>query len=238
MEIFAHRGSSAHFPENTKESFADALNYADGLELDVHVSSDQQLVVIHDESVDRTSDGKGLVRKMTLSQLQQLNIGSTNHPSTIMTLPEVLHFLQQKKFTGTLNIEAKTNKFAYPTLVPLLVEALNKQDWSFSILISSFNLETLLAIHEEKPALSLALLASHNQRKIAKVLKYPFITSLHPDFLWVQRQASEIALFPKLIRPWTVNTKKDLLYAKHLGLSAIITDYPKEAREAIWKGRL
>ena len=69
--IFGHRGASGHAPENTLEAFQLAMAMgADGVELDVHLSSDGQLVVIHDETVDRTTDGSGFVNAMTLKQLK------------------------------------------------------------------------------------------------------------------------------------------------------------------------
>lgn len=236
MEIVAHRGASGHYPENTLLAFQQAIiEQADGIELDIHVSKDSQLVVIHDETINRTSNGQGLVKDFTVSELKQYNF---SHGKSVMftflpTLNEVLTFLKEQNFTGFLNIEAKTNKIDYPELVPLLKEVLEKEDWPFAILLSSFNLETLLVAHQNIPELPLALLAGKKSRLIAKSLDYPFITGLHPDFKWVEKNASELFSFPKKIRPWTVNKSKELLYAKKLNLAGVITDFPKEARKIL-----
>ncbi|MFQ7237389.1 MAG: glycerophosphodiester phosphodiesterase family protein, partial [Enterococcus hulanensis] len=75
--IIAHRGSAGTHPENTLPAFMEAVRTgADGIELDVHLTADQQLVVIHDESVDRTTDGKGLIRELTLEEIKELDAGS------------------------------------------------------------------------------------------------------------------------------------------------------------------
>ncbi len=71
VQIFAHRGSSGTHPENTLPAFAEAVRIgADGIELDIHLTKDEQIVVIHDEEVDRTTDGKGLVREKTLAEIK------------------------------------------------------------------------------------------------------------------------------------------------------------------------
>lgn len=236
MEIVAHRGASGHYPENTLLAFQHAiLEKADGIELDIHVSKDAQLVVIHDETIDRTSNGNGFVKDLTVSELKMYNFSHGKSPefTFLPTLKEVLTLLKNENFTGFLNIEAKTNKIAYPTLVPLLKEILAEETWPFTFLLSSFNLETLLLAHASLPELPLALLTGKNTKQVAKVLDYPFIESLHPDFKWVEKAASELFAFPKKIRPWTMNKPKDLLYAKKLGVTGVITDFPKEAREIL-----
>lgn len=73
VQIFAHRGSSGTHPENTLPAFAEAVRIgADGIELDIHLTKDEQIVVIHDEEVDRTTDGKGLVREKTLAEIKKV----------------------------------------------------------------------------------------------------------------------------------------------------------------------
>ena len=107
-QIIAHRGSKSNRPENTLASFAEAIRVGtDGIELDVHRTRDGHLVVIHDESVDRTTNGSGLVRKLTLEQIRSLDAGSWFHPQyfreRVSTLGEVIDFLEEKGFQGLLN---------------------------------------------------------------------------------------------------------------------------------------
>ena len=102
-KIIAHRGSRGTRPENTLEAFQEALKVAcDGIELDVHLTKDGEVVVIHDETVDRTTSGKGYVKEMTLEQLKKLDSGSWFDPqysnARIPTLQEVLILLEENRF--------------------------------------------------------------------------------------------------------------------------------------------
>ncbi|MBR2756972.1 MAG: glycerophosphodiester phosphodiesterase, partial [Exiguobacterium sp.] len=109
MLIYAHRGYSANYPENTLSAFEAALPYVDGIELDVQLSKDGRLVVIHDETVDRTTNGTGWVKDMMLQELRQLKIDGYER---IPTLEEVLGLIERSNVT--LNIELKTDQYAYP----------------------------------------------------------------------------------------------------------------------------
>ena len=78
-KVWAHRGASGYRPENTLEAFELAIRQgADGIELDVHTSADGELIVMHDENVDRVTDGTGLIKDMTLAQLKELKVGNSN----------------------------------------------------------------------------------------------------------------------------------------------------------------
>ena len=123
-KIFAHRGASSYAPETTLPAFALAASQgADGIELDVHLTRDGQLVVIHDETLERTTNGSGWVKDHTLAQLQQLR--ADNHmpgfaDASIPTLEQVLELV---KPTGMLvNIELKTSLIWYEGLEEKPVE--------------------------------------------------------------------------------------------------------------------
>ncbi|MEG0453552.1 MAG: glycerophosphodiester phosphodiesterase family protein, partial [Coprobacillus sp.] len=109
MIKLAHRGYSAYYPENTMEAFVQAYHKGfDGVETDVHLSKDGELVLIHDEKINRTSNGKGYVKDMTLDELRKFNYQykfDGEHP--IPTLKELLTFIQDKDFK--VNIELKTD---------------------------------------------------------------------------------------------------------------------------------
>ena len=108
-QIFAHRGSKSNRPENTLAAFSEAVRVGvDGIELDVHLTKDNQVVVIHDESIDRTTNGTGLIRDMTFEEIRQYSAGSwfdTQYKfEKIPLLSEVLDLLKEMNFTGVLNI--------------------------------------------------------------------------------------------------------------------------------------
>ena len=117
-KIFAHRGSKSNRPENTLAAFSEAIKVgSDGIELDVHLTKDNQIVVIHDESIDRTTNGTGLIRDLTFKDIRQYSAGAwfdTQYKfEKVPLLSEVLDLLCDLKFTGILNIEIKTDNFAY-----------------------------------------------------------------------------------------------------------------------------
>ncbi|HBC89854.1 MAG TPA: glycerophosphodiester phosphodiesterase, partial [Lactococcus sp.] len=145
--IFAHRGSKCNRPENTLAAFQEALHVnSDGIELDVHLSKDNHLVVIHDEKVNRTTSGRGRVCDMTLAQLKQLDAGSwfdkAFYKEKIPTLEEVLNLLLKENFAGYLNIEIKTDIINYPGIEKQLFTLMNTQTFPFKVIYSSFNVNT------------------------------------------------------------------------------------------------
>ena len=140
-KIFAHRGASAYAPENTMEAFALAVKQeADGIELDVQMTKDGQVVVIHDETIDRVSDGKGAVRDYTLEELRKFSF--SNHmenykEAAIPTLKEVLEFLKPTNLE--LNIELKTGIYWYPGLEEKTMELVKEAGMEDRVIYSSFN---------------------------------------------------------------------------------------------------
>lgn len=112
-KVWAHRGASAYAPENTLEAFKLAVDIgSDGIELDVQLSKDGELVVIHDEEIDRTSNGKGFVKDYTLKELKKFNFNHSNskyHKVNIPTLKEVFELLKSTEMD--INVELKTGVF-------------------------------------------------------------------------------------------------------------------------------
>ena len=105
-KVWAHRGASGYRPENTLEAFELAIRQgADGIELDVHTSADGELIVMHDETVDRVTDGTGLIKDMTLAQLKELKVSTPAEPTGIYrvpTLAEVLDLMRTTDGTGLI----------------------------------------------------------------------------------------------------------------------------------------
>lgn len=152
--IWAHRGASAQAPENTLAAFQRAVECgADGLELDVHLSKDRLPVVIHDDTVDRTTDGRGAVAGLTLAQLQSLDAGSwfaegfAGEP--VPSLAEVLDV-----FAGQvrLNLEIK----AFDAGLAVLAQLAGYP--AAEVVLSSFDVDVLIAMRNADPDLPLAVL--------------------------------------------------------------------------------
>ena len=158
--VFGHRGASGYAPENTIEAFRLAAEQgADGVELDVQMSRDGELVVAHDETVDRVSDGTGRIAGMTLAELKKLNFNRT-HPeyarTEIPTLREVFDLLRP---TGLdINIELKNSLIDYPGLEKRVVD-LAAEAFDFDrIIFSSFSHASMLRVKAIDPRLVCGLL--------------------------------------------------------------------------------
>ena len=138
-QIIAHRGYRAVAPENTLPAFEAALAYQpDMLEMDVHRTKDGQLVVIHDEKVDRTTNGTGFVKDMTLAEIKSLDAGSYKEPKmigvTIPTFDEFLAFLRTQNFDQTLMLEIKTDHVAYPGIEKEILDKVDAYQPKYHVL--------------------------------------------------------------------------------------------------------
>ena len=125
MRVFAHRGYSGKYPENTMLAFREAEKTgADGIELDVQLSKDGELVIIHDETLDRTTTGKGYVKDYTLSELKAFNAsvikGDTFAPEAIPSFEEYCKWVKDTHLIT--NVELKTSIVYYPEIEEKLTE--------------------------------------------------------------------------------------------------------------------
>ena len=153
VKIFAHRGASAYAPENTLEAFRLAMEQgADGIELDVQLTKDGELVVIHDETIDRVSNGKGAVRDYTLEELKSFSVSNhfEQYPDVkIPTLREVLELVKPGHME--INIELKTGIFWYPEIEKKVLDLVKEEEMEDRIIYSSFNHYSVQKIKELAP---------------------------------------------------------------------------------------
>src|SRR5690606_32376636 len=147
---YAHRGASGYFPENTMAAFQNAVELgATGIETDVQLTSDGELVLIHDESLLRTTGVNKLVKDVTLAELRQLDCGSWFHPKfaeeRIPTLDELLQLAKASSIK--LNIEIKSGVVLYPDIEHKLLQKLAQYGLEQQCVISSFNHYSLAQCH-------------------------------------------------------------------------------------------
>lgn len=230
-EIVAHRGSRINRPENTLAAFEEAIRVgADGIELDVHLSKDGEIVVIHDETVDRTTNGTGQVKDMTLAELKQLDAGIWFDPEyagqTIPTLREVFELLTERQYKGCLNIELKTSVYSYKGIEQKIGALLAEADWPFDVMYSSFSLRSLLKMHRVDAKAELGYLVSKRWLLVLLGRFLPFINALHLSHRWYFKKGKSSK---KHLRLWTVNDEKVMKKAFQQGVTAIITDKPEVA---------
>jgi len=235
--IFGHRGASAFAPENTLAAFLKAVELgADGVELDTKLSADGTPVVIHDQTVDRTTNGSGRVGQLTFEQLRRLDAGSKFSPDfkgePIPTLEEVLKTLGDRCF---INVEL-TNYASTGDALPLKAAALVKQyHLEERVLFSSFHPLNLVRVRRALPGAATALLTlpgfPGKAGRLVFGLWVPH-TCLHPHFstvnaAWVQAAHRS----QRRLHVWTVNDPQEMRRLTRLGVDGLISDDPRLARQ-------
>ena len=227
--IYGHRGASAYAPENTLEAFRLSLEMgADGFELDVHLSADGELVVIHDESVDRTTNGTGLVRELTLAQLKALDAsyGMTAYAGAkIPTLEEVFALVQNTRHI--VNVEIKTDEWFYAEIEEKCLALAKEKGVEDRVIYSSFNHYTLMKLRKLKPDAKLGMLFGDIMVSPWEYAKQLDVDYLHPMKMniYVPGSAEQTLKAGYGINMWTINDEETMGECMKYG-AGIITNYP------------
>lgn len=216
--IIAHRGASAYEPENTLRSVKRALELdADMVEVDVRASRDGHIVVIHDAVVDRTTDGKGYVKDMTLKELKRLNAGLGEH---IPTLQEVTELLRGRK--AQLVVEIKVLGIEKKVLQILKENELDRQ-----ALITSFYHPILKRVKELEPNMRTGAIIVSRPIKAAQLALDANSNALFPKHIYIDPQMVEEAHRHDLaVYPWTIDTLNEIEPLIKMGVDGIVTNKP------------
>jgi glycerophosphoryl diester phosphodiesterase len=243
--IFGHRGAKAYAPMNTLPSFLLAVKQgADGVELDVWLSKDRHLVVLHDDMVDGTTDGRGSVQEMTLAELKALDAGGWFDPkfagTRIPTLDEVFDALPGN-FLVNVEIKKLDNTSAVTDGVEEAVaECIRRHNAQERVIVSSFSMNALERFHaampEPSPALGyLYVTPEQLQTAESSPVKFNFLHPLHEAVTGdlIDRHHALNAL----TNVWTVNDAERMRALIDMGVNGIITDVPDLARSVVneWK---
>ncbi len=232
--IFAHRGASGAAPENTLDAFALAARMgAHGVELDVHICKSGELVVAHDETVDRVSNGTGRISDLNLSELKALNFNRL-HPeypfSEIPLLSEVFDLLRP---TGLgINIELKNSDIDYPDLERRTLEMAARLFSVDRIIFSSFNHYSMLRMKALDPSLRCGLLYDAALVSPWEYAKKLGMDAIHPRYSEVLLFRGECAVAHRAgiqVNTWTVNNPEDIAAVLEEGADTVITNYPDRA---------
>jgi glycerophosphoryl diester phosphodiesterase len=231
--LMAHRGNRVHCPENTKASFLRAIeDGADIIETDLHLSKDDAFICIHDASVDRTTDGHGLVAEMTLHELKKLSASYGREEfktEKILTLEETTNLIPADRM---LALELKTDRFFEEGVCQKLVETLKNVGIFERVIILSFNMVRLLAVQQVTPNLPIGWITM--RRLIPDVscqLIGPFFPILYLNPLYV-RAAHRRNMF---VCPLDPTPDKRLKYYLRLGCDAILSDDPGSTKMVLDK---
>ena len=217
-----HRGAKGYLAENTIASFHKAhLMGCHGIEFDVHLSADDEVIVIHDETVDRTSDGTGFVRDLTLNELRKLRIDLKHQ---IPTLKEVLDHTEEFQL---INIEIKAASAANPVVDLIEKWIFEKKTKYHRFLVSSFDWEALKQIRENNPSIPLGVLTQTDLNLAIGFSDYIKAETIHPYFhLLTSENTTRMQQSGFGVFPWTVNEHEDIARMKSFKVNGIISDFP------------
>lgn len=222
MLKIAHRGAKGYEPENTLKAFQKALDLnADGIELDVHLSADGHIIVIHDETIDKMTNGKGFVNTLSLAELKSFLIAEKHE---IPTLKEVFDLVNKKCF---INIELK-DADTLTKVVSLIDEYVLEKKWSYNhFIVSSFDWNALLEVHNLNSKIPIGILTETDLKLALAFAETIQAKAIHPYYhLLNEENTREIKEKGFLVLPWTVNIDEDIQKIKSYKVHGIITDFP------------
>ena len=235
MMVFAHRGASGAAPENTMAAFEQASEKgADGIELDVHMSADGEVVVIHDARLERTSDGSGEVAYMNYAELEKFDMGAKwkGSPWGFQRIPLLEEVISLAKSTDMmLNIELKGYK-ANPRLAEATAKIVQENGFEADVIFSSFDIGQLRRTKVALPQARLAYITFFPPQPQLGVAED--LWGCHPNHSLTTklsvRKWQEAGMHVQL---WTVNSKEAILRAIRIGVDGIITNHPALALSII-----
>jgi glycerophosphoryl diester phosphodiesterase len=241
--VFAHRGASAHAPENTLAAFELALAHgANGVELDAKLSADGEVIVIHDATIDRTTGEKGHVSKLTLAALRELDAGSffsaEFRGEKIPTLAEVFETIGRRTL---INVELTNYATPRDGLANKVCDLVKRFGLEERILFSSFlssNLKRTRGLLPDVPRGLLALGGWMGWWARSFGFNFGDYQALHPNLEDVSpRQVARVHRLKRRVLVWTVNTSDDMRRLISWGVDGIFTDEPKLATEVFAEGK-
>lgn len=239
MKIWAHRGCSQMYPENTIIAFKKAVEIPmlTGIELDIQLTKDGEIIVIHDERVDRTADGFGYVKDYTYKQIRKLTIDAGNgNKEKIPSMKEVLDLTQENLKHGLfLNIELKNSIISYNGLEEKILELIAERGLEKQIVYSSFYAKSLMKIRKLMSSARLGILDIKVSDCLYKKNGGCGADALHP--YWRGLDLSKEQLCGQTVRAWltghlypekATGKKLELKLLENLGITDVFLNEPEE----------
>jgi glycerophosphoryl diester phosphodiesterase len=235
---YAHRGASGYYPENTMLAFEKAVELGcDGVETDVQMTNDGVLVLIHDETVNRTTDGVGYVKDFSFNALRKLSAGqryknNKNFNEIIPTAEELLILALETNIK--INFEIKTGIVEYLGIERKLIDLINKYNMKKNVILSSFNHYAMVRCKEIDKEILTGLLYMEGLYRPEVYCRYVGADAIHPYFYAVN---SKIVRDTKseglLVNPFTVNEESDMKNLINMGVDGIITNFPDKLKKLL-----
>lgn len=231
----AHRGFSGRYPENTNIAFAKALTegYCDGIEVDVHMTKDNKIVIMHDAKLDRTTTGTGYIKDHTLDELLEFDAGVKYDPKyegeKILCVKSAIELV--KKYNVKLYIEIKDSEEQYEQITEEVIDRVTTIGAEDKVILSSYNVETLKKIKTLAPSIKTALLCKEMPWDIRS---YRYADAISVNYTQVDKEAIDtVHSIGKTVTVWTVDEVADMKKMKELDVDAVITNYPDTFSDVI-----
>lgn len=229
--LFAHRGFSGKYPENSPLAFQKVIEETncDGIESDVHITKDGQLVIFHDASVERTSNGTGFIKDKTFEEMLQLDIGAWKSPDFagqhVWTLGQLLDFCKENKLL--LNMELKNYEIFYDGLEKMVIDEICARQMQDQVFLSSFNHISMQACKEINTEIKTGLLYDKPFLDIDKYIERSNADNMHPRYMLLQYQPELVDLYHSRgmnVNTWTVNDEENMRDMISRGVDLIISN--------------
>ncbi len=227
-KIFAHRGYSGKYPENTLIAFKKAIEYgAQGIETDVQMSRDGELILIHDEKVDRTSDGVGYVFDMSYEELRELDFGEwKNRKYSGEKIPKLVELFDLVRDSHIeLNLEIKNNIIDYPNIEEKIITMISEFQMEDRVIISSFNHESILKCKSINKKIRCGPLLYSNLINPHKYINENKFDTYHPMYKSLNIEKIKALKNHEIpIYAYTVDEKEEIISLIKDGIEVIITN--------------
>lgn len=239
VQIFAHRGFSGYYPENTMLAFQKVAEetVADGIELDIQLTKDGEIVIMHDEMLDRTTNGSGWLKDHTLEELKMLSVGVNVKGffprQTIPTLCEYFTWLKTTKLIT--NIELKTSYFEYEGIEEKLIAMVKEFGLEDQIWYSSFNHYTVARIKKLMPEAKCGLLTDTWLMNIGEYAASQGAASVNARTYFCAKEgvAADLHAHNIALQAWTPNDAEMMQELVDAGVDVLITNYPDIAAKVL-----
>lgn len=239
VQIFAHRGFSGYYPENTMLAFQKVAEetVADGIELDIQLTKDGEIVIMHDEMLDRTTNGSGWLKDHTLEELKMLSVGVNVKGffprQTIPTLREYFTWLKTTKLIT--NIELKTSYFEYEGIEEKLIAIVKEFGLEDQIWYSSFNHYTVARIKKLMPEAKCGLLTDTWLMNIGEYAASQGAASVNARTYFCAKEgvAADLHAHNIALQAWTPNDAEMMQELVDAGVDVLITNYPDIAANVL-----
>lgn len=238
INVISHRGANIYAPQNTLPAFETALALGvDGFETDVHITKDNELVLCHNYTIDRTSNGKGSISQMTLEELKRYDFGAYFSPkfagTRIPTLREFLELVTTADLK-VLNIELKSPRANETAIVRDTIAMVKEFGLFDQLLISSFDPKLVAEAKQIDPNTKTGFLVSPNSKVTFRVFRNPLevakalhADALHPFSMYINEDlVKKTHDAGMLLNAWTINAPRAIDKMIDLGVDGIITNFP------------